>query len=230
MTNELGFMSVTVIIPTLNEIVGIKKIVPKLKKEWADEWLFVDGGSKDGTIEEIRQFGFRVILQKGIGLTDAYNEGIKQTTSDYVLFFSPDGNNQPDDIPKLIKKIEEGYDLVQISRFGKNSHSEDAGIIDRFGNKMFTFLVNIFFGGKITDSLNGFKIIKKNILYTLNLDAYIGSYEEQLCIRAIKKKLKIFEIDSIEPKRIGDKRKMRPIYTGYNLSRQIIKEFFFWKF
>ena len=43
MTNELGFMSVTVIIPTLNEIVGIKKIVPKLKKEWADEWLFVDG-------------------------------------------------------------------------------------------------------------------------------------------------------------------------------------------
>lgn len=230
MINKPEFMSVTIIIPTLNEIVGIKTIIPKIKREWADEWLFVDGGSTDGTIEEIKRLGFRVIFQKGKGLTDAYNEGIKQTKSDYILFFSPDGNNKPDDIPKLINKIKEGHDIVQISRFGKNSHSEDAGIIDRFGNKMFTFLVNIFFGGKITDSLNGFKIIKKNTLYSLNLDAYIGSYEEQICIRAIKKKLEIFEIDSTEPKRLGDKRKMRPLYTGYNLSRQIIKEFIFWKF
>ena len=57
-------MTTALIITTLNEITGVKKIIPKIKKEWVDEILFVDGGSTDGTIEEARKMGFKVIIQK----------------------------------------------------------------------------------------------------------------------------------------------------------------------
>ena len=164
-------MKTSIIILTKNEIVGVKTILPLLKKEWADEWLVVDGNSNDGTIEEAKTLGFSVIQQKGIGLGDAYREGVKQSHSDNVLFFSPDGNCEPKDIPRLIQKMEEGdYDIVQISRFSDEGSSDDDTIITAFGNRMFTFLVNIFFGGKITDSLYGFKMLKKKIFHIRTTD------------------------------------------------------------
>jgi len=224
-------MSTTVIIPTKNEIKGVKVVLPKLNKEWADEWLVVDGRSTDGTVEEAGKLGFKVIKQKGNGLGDAYRIGVKNSHSENVLFFSPDGNCIPDDIPKLIKKMDEGdYDIVQISRFGKNGISEDDTWITAFGNRMFTFLVNAFFGGKFTDALFGFKIIKKNVFEELNLDGEFLTLEQQISIRSCKNHLKTFEIDGREPKRIGGEAKMKPLTTGRQLSFQIIKEFTRWDF
>ena len=222
-------MSTTIIIPTKNEVKGIKTILPKLNKEWADEWLVIDGKSTDGTIEEAEKLGFKVIQQNGNGLGDAYREGVKNSHSENVLFFSPDGNCIPDDIPKLIKKRDEGdYDIVQISRFGKKGTSEDDTLITGFGNRMFTFLVNVFFGGKFTDALFGFKIIKKNIFENLKLDGEFLTLEQQISIKSCKKHLKTFEIDGIEPKRIGGEAKMRPLTTGGQLSYQTIREFIHW--
>ena len=223
-------MSVVVIVLTLDEIDGIKVIMPKVKKEWADEIVFVDGGSKDGTVEEATKMGFRVIHQKNKGEGNACRLGVEQTKSDFVLFFSPDGNDLPEDIQKLIQKAKEGHDVVHISRFGKNSASEDANWLERFGNNMFTFLVNVFFGSNYTDALNGFRIIKRDHWDELKTDAQYLNIEQQTCIRLAKRKIPIYEIESREPDRIGGERKMRPLTVGAQLSYQIIKEFIFWKF
>ncbi len=222
-------MTTSVIIPTKNEITGMKKIVPQVNLEWADEWIVVDGNSTDGTIEEAKKLGLDVIQQKGDGLGDAYREAVKHATCENILFFSPDGNAPPEYIPKLIKKMEEGdYDIVQISRFGKEGRSEDDTPITAFGNRMFTFLVNSFFGGKLTDALFGFKIIKKKVFQEINLDGQFLTLEQQMSIKSMKLNLKITEIDGVEPKRIGDEAKMTPLTTGKQLSSQIIKEFIFW--
>ena len=93
---------------------------------------------------------------------------------------------------------------------------------------MFTFLVNVFFGGKLTDSLFGFKIIKKDVFINLNLDGEFLTLEQQMSIKSCKYNLKIAEIDGREPKRIGGEAKMKPLETGYALSKQIIKEFVRW--
>ena len=223
-------MSIAVIVLTLDEIDGVKVIMPKVKKEWADEIVFVDGGSKDGTVEEATKMGFRVIHQKNKGEGNACRLGVEQTKSDFVLFFSPDGNDLPEDIHKLIQKAKEGHDIVHISRFGKNSMSEDAGWLDSFGNNMFTFLVNTFFGSRYTDALNGFRIIKRSIFEELKTVCEPLGIEQEITIRCAKKRYPIYEIDSREPKRIGGERKMRPLPVGVRLSRQIIKEFIFWKF
>ena len=222
-------MSVIVFVLTLDEIDGVSAIMPQVKKEWADRIIFVDGGSKDGTIEKAKELGFEVIHQKNKGEGNACRVGTDATESDYVMFFSPDGNDVPQDIQKLVQKSKEGYDIAHISRFGKDSISDDANWLDRFGNNMFTFLVNSFFGGNYTDALNGFRIIKRSIWNELKTDAQYLNIEQQTCIRLAKLRIPIFEIVGREPKRIGGERKMRPLTTGAQLSYQIIKEFVKWK-
>jgi glycosyltransferase involved in cell wall biosynthesis len=223
-------MSIAMVVPTLNEIDGMKKIMPQINRSWVDEIIIVDGGSTDGTIEESQKLGFKIVHQTSRGVGDAYRLGIEATNCDYILFFSPDGNHEIKDIPILINKIKSGYEIVHINRFGKTSKSEDPGLITGFGNRMFTFLVNVFFGGHFGDCLDGFKIIKRNTILELKLDAKRENYEQQICIRAAKLGIRIFEVDGNEPKRIGGERKMSPLYTGYQLSRQILREFIFWKF
>jgi len=222
-------MSVIVFVLTIDEIGGVSQIMPKIKKEWADKIIFVDGGSTDGTVEKAKELGFEVIHQKNKGEGNACRVGTNATKSDFVMFFSPDGNDVPEDIPRLVKKTKEGYDVVHISRFGKNSVSDDANWLDRFGNNMFTFLVNSFFGGNYTDALNGFRIIRRSIWNNLKTDAQYLNIEQQTCIRLAKLKIPIFEIEGREPKRIGGERKMRPLTTGAQLSYQIIKEYIKWK-
>jgi len=232
-------MSTAVIILTLNEIKGVKVILPKIDKSWAEEMVVIDGGSTDGTIEEAKKMGFRVIMQQHKGENAgghgaAVLEGVNATTSDNILIFGPDGNHEPEEIPRLIKKMDEGeVDQVLISRFGIGSVNLDAvgirgKLIDYFGNKMFTFLVNVFFGGYWTDSLNESRIISRKAFNELNYDAMGMSSTQQMSIRGLKRKQKIYEIIGNEGKRIGGKRKMRPLSTGSELSLAIIKEFIFW--
>lgn len=222
-------MSTSVIIPTMNEIIGIQHTLTKVDRNWAEEWIVIDNNSNDGTPEEAKKMGFTVINQTGDGLGDAYRQAVKYASGENILFFSPDGNALPEDIPKLIKKMNDGnYDIVQISRFGKNGKSEDDTLVTAFGNRMFTFIANCFFGGKLTDTLFGFKIIKKRVFEEIKLDGEFLTLEQQMSIKSMKKKLKIIEIDGIEPKRIGGEAKMKPLTTGSQLSLQLIKEFIFW--
>ncbi len=176
-------MSVVVLVLTLDEIEAIQVIMPQIQKSWADKIIFVDGGSTDGTVEKAKELGFDVIHQKNKGEGNACRVGTDATDSDFVMFFSPDGNDVPTDIPKLIEKTKDGHDIVHISRFGKNSISDDANWLDRFGNNMFTFLVNSFFGGKYTDALNGFRIINSIISNDVKTDAQYVNIEQQTCIR-----------------------------------------------
>jgi hypothetical protein len=94
---------------------------------------------------------------------------------------------------------------------------------------MFTFLVNVFFGGHWSDVLNENRIISRKAFSELKFDAVGLSSTQQMCIRGLKRKQKICEIIGNEGERIGGTRKMHPLSTGASLSWQIIKEFIFWK-
>jgi len=87
-----------------------------------------------------------------------------------------------------------------------------------------------FFGGYWTDTLTGCRAIKRRAMEDIKMDTLGMDSTQQMSIRGLKKNQKIFEIEGNEWKRIGGQRKMRPLWTGYLLSKQIIKEFIFWKF
>jgi glycosyltransferase involved in cell wall biosynthesis len=113
---------------TLNEVVGMKAIMPSVDRSWVDQIIVVDGGSSDGTIEWAKQNGYEVYVQKKKGFRHAYNEVWPLITGDVVITFSPDGNSIAALIPDLITKMKEGYDMVIASRYLGDAKSEDDDI------------------------------------------------------------------------------------------------------
>ena len=234
-------MKVTLIVPTLNEIDGMKVIMPKIKKEWYDQLIVLDGGSTDGTIEYAKQHGYFVYVQKKQGFRQAYTEVLPYIKGDIVLTLSPDGNSIPELIPELIEKMQEGYDMVIASRYLNGAKSEDDDFITAFGNWFFTKTINLLHGGKYTDVMVIFRAYKTNLIYYLELHKDEGyetaeklfntkiSWEPLLSTRAAKKKLRIAEIPGDEPPRIGGERKLKILKWGAAYYFQFIREKFCWK-
>src|SRR3989344_8994483 len=102
-------MKTTLLVMTLNEIDGMKAIMPLVKSEWCSQIIVVDGGSTDGTIEWAREQGYDVYVQKQRGFRHAYTEVMPLVSGDVIITFSPDGNSIPGLIPDLIAKMAEGY-------------------------------------------------------------------------------------------------------------------------
>jgi len=85
-------LKVTLLILTLDEIQGVREIMPQLNSEWCDQLIVVDGGSKDGTLEYLQEKGYSVILQKQPGPREAYLDALEHVDGDIIITFSPDGN------------------------------------------------------------------------------------------------------------------------------------------
>lgn len=222
-------MKFTLFVPVRNEVDGVKLIMPRIKKEWVDEIIVVDGDSTDGTREYLEENGYSVIRQKSKGLCGAYWECLEVSTGDIIIAFSPDNNSIPEMIPVLVSKMKEGYEMVISSRYLHGAKSYDDDIITAFGNKFFTKLVNILYGSKYTDVLVMFRAFRKDLFERLELNEKKHPVlEVLLCIRCAKRKLKVADIAGDEPKRIGGIRKMKPLYNGSMILYQIIKGIFIW--
>ncbi|MFH1724409.1 MAG: glycosyltransferase family 2 protein [Elusimicrobiota bacterium] len=219
-------MKVTLLVPTLNEITGMKAIMPKVKKAWVDEIVLIDGGSTDGTVEYAREQGYRILHQKSRGITRAYGEALPHLKGDIVIAFSPDGNSVPERIPALIDKMREGYDMVIVSRYLDGASSEDDDRVTALGNWMFTKIINILFGGRYTDSLVMFRAWRNGVVKDVPTTFPRAGLEPYLAIQCAKRKLKVAEISGDEPKRLGDHRKMKPMLNGLNILGLIVTELF----
>ncbi|MEW6008109.1 MAG: glycosyltransferase family 2 protein [Candidatus Omnitrophota bacterium] len=219
-------MKSTLLIPTLNEIDGMKQIMPRIRREWVDEIIVVDGKSTDGTAEFAKEQGCFVLEQKTKGLVNAYREALEIATGDIIVTFTPDGNSIPELIPALISKMAEGFDMVIVSRYREGAKSYDDDVITRFGNWMFTNMINILFGGHYTDSLVGFRAWKKDLFKFAQTNRFveIGGFEPLSSVKCAKLKLRVCEIPGDEPPRIGGIRKMRPLINGTAILLLIIKE------
>lgn len=231
-------MRTTLLVMTLNEIDGMKAIMPQIDRAWCDQIIIVDGGSTDGTVEWARENGYFVYVQKQAGFRHAYVEVLPYVEGDVVITFSPDGNSVPALIPALIAKIQEGYDMVIASRYLGDAKSEDDDWVTGFGNWLFTRTVNVLHGGHYTDVMVIFRAYRTQIIHDLDLCSEKGysfvenlfrtkiSWEPLLSVRAAKKKLKITEIPGDEPPRIGGERKLKILKWGAAYYSQFILEVF----
>lgn len=215
----------TLLLPTLNEIEALRVIVPQIKKEWVDEILVVDGGSTDGTVEFLRGHGLTVHSQQRRGYGSAMAYGLQQAKGDIVVEFTPDGNSIPEDIPRIIAKVNEGYDLVVGSRYLKGARSDDDDWLTALGNWLFTTTVNVLFGARYTDVLVGFRAYRRLQALKLHLDAPGLSWPCQSSMRFARAGLRVTEIPANEPNRIGGERKMRPFKTGWEIVKLILRDF-----
>lgn len=216
---------VALIAPTINEVEGVRQVFPRIDRDIIDEIIVVDLNSTDGTVEYCKKYDYRVHHQRSRGFGAGVMEALAITDADVIIEFPPDGSSLPEKIPELLAKIDEGYDLVIASRYRDNAKSYDDDLITRFGNRLFTAIINILFHAHYTDTLVGFRAYRRSAYDKVHLNTRGLSWTAQQSIQFAKAGLKVTEIPADEPARIGGKRKMKPFKTGLEILRVIIKEF-----
>ncbi len=191
----------------------MRLVMPQVKREWVDQVLVLDGGSEDGTAEYAREKGYEVYVQREKGIRQGYHEVLPLIRGETVITFSPDGNCLPELIPPLRQKMEEGYDMVVVSRYLPPAKSYDDDWITAFGNWLFTGTVNKLHGGRYTDAMGLFRAYRTRLIQELELDDDRWhrtperllftqiSWEPLLSARAARRKLRITEIPGDEPPR-----------------------------
>lgn len=232
--------TVTLFMPVLNEADGMRAILPHIKKEWCQQWLIVDGQSKDDTLKVAKEFGCDIYVQKQKGIRHAYIESWPMIKGDIVITFSPDGNCLPEAIPQLIEKINQGYDMVVASRYAPGASSDDDDAITGFGNWLFTTSINTLHGGPYTDAMGIFRGYRTKLFYELDLHKEESYFTEKLAgtvmgiepllsVRAAKAGMRIGEIPASEPKRLHGTRKLQVIRWGAAYMMQVFRETWFWR-
>jgi glycosyltransferase involved in cell wall biosynthesis len=222
---------VTLVILTLNEIEGLRHIFPKIPLHAVDEVLAVDGGSTDGTLEFFAEHGVRTLRQEIRGRGEAFRLAVREAAHDALVFFSPDGNEDPADIPVLVEGLARGHDMVIASRFMPGGQSEDdlkwSFASRRWGNLAFTRLANILWPGRarISDTINGFRAITRSAFQRLSPDAEGYAIEFQMSIRALQLGLKVLEVPTIESPRFGrGVSKLNAIPVGFQFLFLMLRE------
>lgn len=217
-------MTVTLLLFTLDEIDGMRAIVPQIDPAWVDQILVVDGGSTDGTIEWARAQGLEVVVQRRRGLGAAFSESLPHIRGDIAIYFSPDGNSVPDRIPPLIAKMREGYDIVTVSRYLDGAVSEDDDFVTALGNRGFTGLVNLLYGSRLSDVLVMYKAYRTTLLREVRVNTERNAWASQVLCRALLRGARVGEIPGDEPARIGGERKMSPLRFGSQELYTILRE------
>ena len=165
---------ISVIIPVFNEIGSLPELMDQLRKvlhiykKW--EILFVDDGSTDGSTEFLNDLSRKdenvtlIQFHRNYGKSAALAEGFKRAKGEYLITMDADLQDDPAEIPNLMKKLEEGFDLVS----GWKKERKDP-ISKRFPSKIFNYVTRIMTGVKIHDFNCGLKIYRKAVIKTLDL-------------------------------------------------------------
>ena len=146
-----------------------------------------------------------------------------------LIFFSPDGNETPEDILKFRPLLEQGNDIVIASRMMKGAHNEEDDHIFRWrkwANLTFGWWANLLFNKreKVTDTINGFRAIRMDVIEKLNLNGAGYTIEYQMSIHAMKQELKFAEFPTYEGQRLGGESYAKAIPTGLVFLKLLFNE------
>jgi len=227
-------MKIALCLLTRNERECLQAIWPRIPQPGPDSGfalvVAIDGGSTDGTVEFYREHGIPVIAQSRKGRGDAFLLAFEAQPADAYIFFSPDGNEAPEDIAEFRPLLENGVDVVIASRMMKGAVNEEDEKFFRWrkwANNALNLMVNLLFrrsGPYVTDSINGFRAITRNAAERLRLDALDYTIEYQMTIRALKHRMKIVEFPTIEGQRIAGGTGAPSFPTGIRFIKRLYQE------
>lgn len=205
---------ISVVVPVFNEEGNVrelhKEILEVCKKEnYKFEIIFVDDGSKDKTPEickELKPLKY-IRMRKNFGQTAAMDAGIKAAQYDYIVTMDGDRQNDPADIPKLVKYLEDN-NLDIVSGWRKNRKDT---VMKKFTSRVANFLRGIIVKDHIHDSGCSLKIYKKECFDHINLYGEMHRFIPALL------KIKGFEVGEV----VVNHRPRTAGVTKYNWKRTV---------
>lgn len=170
------FRKISIVVPLFNEEESILPLSNEIKKalktvNTAYEVVFVDDGSRDNSLKIIKDLcrqdkRFRYVsFRKNYGKSAAIQIGFKNATGEVVITMDADLQDDPNEIANLLKKLEEGYDLV--SGWKKKRHDP---FIKKISSRFFNFITRMMTGINIHDFNCGLKAYRKEV--TENIKVY----------------------------------------------------------
>ena len=189
-------MNVSVVIPVLNEKESLPELVRELEHSLSTysawEVLFIDDGSSDGSTEWIvdlctKNSNFKLLqFYRNYGKAAALSEGFKVATGEYIITMDADLQDDPAEIPNLISKLSDGWDLV--SGWKKTRHDP---LNKTLPSKVFNFVTRLMTGVKIHDFNCGLKGYKQAVVKSIEV---YGGRHRYIPALAGQQKFKITEI------------------------------------
>ncbi len=196
--------TLSIAIPALNESATLGEIIDGCRL-YSDDILVIDGHSRDRTAAIARECGARVIFDHRRGKGEALRTAIHYLKRPIVVFVDADGSHDPKDIPLLVQPILDGVaDHVSGSRLLGGSSELHGGFDECFrlmGSSFITACINHRFGVRLSESQNGFRAIRTDVLRALGLRENITTIEQEMIIKTLKKGYRMAEAPTHEQKR-----------------------------
>ncbi len=180
--SKLNFRKVSILVPLYNEEESLRPLVQEIKKSVEKlqidyEILFVDDGSTDkslGIIKELARNDNRiryVSFRKNYGKSAALDVGFKNVKGDVIITMDADLQDDPAEIPNLLKKLQEGYDLVS----GWKKIRFDP-FIKKYSSRFFNYVTRLLTGIKLHDFNCGLKAYRKKVVKELDIHGELHRY------------------------------------------------------
>lgn len=159
----------SVILPAKNEAGNLPPLLNQLATQFpAAEILVVDDGSADATVQVCREHGVQIVRHPySLGNGAAIKTGVRHAVGEVLVFMDADGQHDPADIPRLLAKLDEGYEMV----VGARQADTHASLGRRLANYGYNRLASWMTGYDIRDLTSGFRAVRarhfRKFLYLL---------------------------------------------------------------
>jgi Glycosyl transferase family 2 len=200
---------VSVVIPCLNEAPSIERCVGRARNAlegqgWRGEVIVADNGSEDGSAELAKAAGALVVFEPRRGYGSAYLAGFAAATGEYIVMADADLTYDFGDIPRFVKELDEGADLVMGDRMKGIQPGAMPWLHRYIGNPALTGILNLFFRTGVRDAHCGMRAVRREVLPRLDLRTTGMEFASEMVIRAGKARLEIAEIPIHYHPREGD--------------------------
>jgi glycosyltransferase involved in cell wall biosynthesis len=149
---------ISVVMPAKNEAGAIRNVIASVRNQLPDaEVVIVDDGSTDETAAIAKAAGARVVSHRySMGNGAAIKTGFRSSRGEIVVFMDADGQHDPADIPRLIERVEDGFDMA----VGARKDDAHASLGRGFANRLYNRLASYMTGQKILDLTSGFRVVR----------------------------------------------------------------------
>lgn len=215
---------IAVIVPCLNEEAAIAKVIADFRAALPDALIFVyDNGSSDRTVEVARAAGAIVRIEPLKGKGNVVRRMFADVEADIYVMVDGDDTYDANSAPALIRRlVEESLDMVNGAREEKSIDAYRAG--HRFGNRLLTGLVALFFGERFTDMLSGYRVMSRRFVKSYPALASGFEIETELTVHALQLRLPIAEQPTPYRERPpASSSKLRTIPDGIRISKLIAR-------